>query len=160
MRKAILPATAVAIVLSVTLVNGAGVDFSGTWTLSEIIPSFGGGIPNVQLDIEQIGNFFKVIRVTIDEDKTVESLYTLDGEENINIEPIADGLATIRSTSTWKNDVLILEGSSSAAGPDNNVTTKWKAEYLLSENAGFLTVTRTHQTPFGEAVITEVFTRK
>ena len=142
------------------MVNSAGIDFSGTWVLSENIPSFGIKTPNVLLVIEHTGNVFNVTRVTIDGDKTVESQYTLDGAENINTETNAAGETIIQSISTWNNSVLVLEGTSTFAGTDEDVTTKWKTEYRLSENGAVLTATRTHQTPFGEAVITEVFTRK
>ena len=160
MRKAMLLAAVLTVGFSVTLVSGAGADFSGKWILSEVNPSFVAEIPNVLLVIEQTGNVFKVIRVTVDEDKTVESQYTLDGAENINTEPNVAGQATIRSTSTWNNSVLVLEGSSTFTGPDKDVTTTWKTEYLLSEIGEVLTVAKTRQTPFGEVVITEVFTRK
>ena len=95
-----------------------------------------------------------------DEEKTIESHCTLDGAENTNTVANAAGPVTSRSTSKWNNTILVLEGSSTFEGPDKNVTTKWKTEYLLSDNGAELTVSETHQTPFGEAVISEVFSRK
>jgi hypothetical protein len=92
--------------------------------------------------------------------KTIESNYTLDGRENINTEPNAAGPVTIRSTSKWIHGVLVLEGTRTFEGQDKNTTTKWKTEYLLSSGGTLLTVSETHQTPFGEVVISSTFSRK
>jgi hypothetical protein len=145
---------------SMMLVNAADVDFSGDWILNERIPSFGAKTPRVLLVIKQTGNDFKVTRNIIDEDKIIESSYTLDGAENINTEPNAAGLVTIRSTSKWNNGALVLEGSSTFSGPNGDITSKWEKEYLLSDDGADLTVTETHPTPFGEAVISQIFSRK
>ena len=96
----------------------------------------------------------------VDDEKIIESHYTPDGTENINTEPNEAGLITIRSTSKWNNGTLVLEGSSIFAGPDSDVTAKWKTEYLLSEDGAILTMIETHPTPFGEAVISQIFSRR
>jgi hypothetical protein len=159
MNRIVLPATLVVVSFSMTI-RAASVDFSGNWFLSKLIPLFGAKTPNVLLVIKQTGNYLEVTRSMIDEEKTIEAHYTLDGAENINTESNAAGPVTIRSTSKWNNSTLVLEGSSTFAGPDKDVTSKWKTEYLLSEDGAFLTVTETHPTPFGEAVISQVFSRK
>jgi hypothetical protein len=160
MKRAMLLSSFVAFGFSMMLVYAAGVDFSGEWILSERIPSFGGEIPQVSLVIEQTGNDLKITRSMIEEDKTIESYYTLDGSENLNTEPNAAGPVTIRSTSKWENGVLVLEGSSIFADPDEVVTTKWKIEYQLTENGETLAATKTIPTPFGDAVVSEIFIRK
>jgi hypothetical protein len=160
MQKTMLLATAVAVSLSMILVDAAEVDFSGHWVLRERIPSDGAKTPQVMLVINQTGNDFNVTRIIVDEDKIIESHYTLDGTENINTDQNEAGLVTIRSTSKWDNGALVLEGSITVENPDNNVTNKWKTEYLLSENGSALAVTETHQTPFGETVISQIFSRK
>jgi hypothetical protein len=160
MRKIALLATIVMFGFSMMLVESAGVDFSGNWILTKRIPSLGAPVPSVSLVIKQAGSDFAVIRNVGGEDKTIELRYTLDGAENINIESNAAGPVTIRSTSTWNNSTLVLEGSSTFEGPDKNDTTKWKTEYLLSDNGAVLTVSRTIPTPFGEVVRSEVFSRK
>ena len=113
-----------------------------------------------RLVINHIGNYFEVTRSMIEDERTVESHYTLDGMENINTEPNAAGLVTIRSTSKWNNNTLVLEGSKTFAGPDGDVTTKWKTEYLISDDGSVLTVIETHPSPFGEAVISQIFNRQ
>ncbi len=160
MQRAMLPAIVVAIGFSAMFVNAAGMDFSGDWILSERIPSFGTKTPNVLLVIKQTGNDFDVARNMIDDEKIIESHYTLDGTENINTKPNEAGLETIRSCSKWNNGTLVLEGTSTFTGPDKDVTTKWKTEYLLSEDGAVLTVIETHPTPFGEAVISQIFNRQ
>jgi hypothetical protein len=159
MRKIVLVVTIVMFTLSIAA-EAAGVDFSGNWVMTDRIPSFGMPAPNVSLLIKQTGNDLAVTLNMPDEEKTVESHYTHDGAENINTVPNAAGPVTIRSTSKWNNSTLVLEGVSIFEGPDKTVTTKWKTEYLLSENGALLTVSETHQTPFGEAVISEAFKRK
>jgi len=160
MLKAMLLATVVTVSLSMMLVDAAGVNFSGDWVLRERVPSVGAKTPQVLLVINQTGNDFKVTRIMIDEDKIVESHYTLDGTENINTDLNEAGLVTIRSTSKWDNGVLVLEGSIIFENQDKDVTNKWKTEYLLSENGTALAVTETHQTPFGESVVSQIFSRK
>ena len=160
MLKAMLLATVVTVSLSMMLVDAAGVNFSGDWVLRERVPSVGAKTPQVLLVINQTGNDFKVITIMIDEDKIIESHYTLDGTENINTDLNEAGLVTIRSTSKWDNGVLVLEGSIIFENQDKDVTNKWKTEYLLSENGTALAVTETHQTPFGETVISQIFSRK
>jgi hypothetical protein len=160
MLKAMLLATVVTASLSMVLVDAAGVDFSGDWVLKERIPSGGAKTPQVLLVSNQTGNDFKVITIMIDEDKIIESHYTLDGTVNVNTDLNEAGLVTIRSTSKWDNGALVLEGSITFENQDKDVTNKWKTEYLLSENGTALAVTETHQTPFGETVISQIFSRK
>ncbi len=133
---------------------------SGNWILSKRIPSFGAKTPNVLLVIKQAGNHFNVTRSMVYDEEIRESRYTLDGTENINTEPNEASPVTIRSTSKWSNDALVLEGTSSFAGTDTEVITKWKTEYLLSDDGEILTVIETHQIPFGEAVISQIFHRQ
>ena len=161
MKKAMLLAIVVITGFSTVLVHADGVDFSGEWILSELVPLSGAArIPHVSLVIKQTGNDLSVTRHMIDEDRTIESHYTLDGTENINIEANAAGPVTIRSISKWNNGALVLEGSSTFAGPNEDVTTKWKREYLLDDGGAVLTVTETLPTPFGEAVISRIFSRR
>jgi hypothetical protein len=160
MQKAMLLAIILAIGFSPMFANAAGMNFSGGWILSERIPSFGSKTPNVLLVIKQAGNNFYVTRSMIDDERIIESHYTLDGTENINTEPNEAGLVTIRSTSKWNNGALVLEGLSIFAGPDKDVTTKWKTEYVLSDDGAVLTVIETHPTPFGEAVTSQIFIRR
>lgn len=143
-----------------SLVKSADVEFSGNWVLTKRIPSLGAPPPNVLLVIKQTGNDLTVTQNDIDAEKTIESHYTLDGAENVNSESNAAGPVTIRSTSKWSNSTLVIEGSNTFVGTDNTVTSKWMREYSLSENGAVLTVSEMHQTPFGPAVISLVFSRK
>ena len=160
MKKAILPAIFVAVGFSAMFVNAAETDFSGEWILSERIPSFGTKTPDVLLIINQTRDHFDVTRNMMDEEEIIESHYTLDGMENVNTEPDEAGPVTIRSTSKWSSGVLVLEGLSIFASSDKDVTTKWKTEYLLSDDGEVLTVIETHPTPFGETAISQIFKRK
>ena len=160
MKRSTLVAAIAVVGFSLTFGMAAEVNFSGDWVLSRRIPSFGAKTPNVILAIRQMGNDFAVTRTLMDEDQTIESHYTLDGNENINIVPNAAGRLAVHSTSTWKDGVLVLEGWSTFAGPEKDVITKWKMEYALSDNGDILTTTETHPTPFSEAVISQVFNRK
>jgi hypothetical protein len=160
MRKTMLLATIVISCFSMALAEGAGVDFSGNWILTKRVPSFGAPVPNVSLVIKQTDNDLAITQNVVDEEKIIESHYTLDGAANVNTEPNAAGPMTIRSTSKWNNGTLVLEGLSTFEGPKKNATTKWKTEYQLSDNGTLLTVSKTIQTPFGEAVVSEAFSRK
>jgi hypothetical protein len=183
MQKTVLYATIAIIGLSIMPVQGAGVDFSGEWILTRITPSPGAGaqVPNVTLIITQTGNGLVVIRNAADEgtapesintpfgsiirnaddrQKSIEYHYTLDGAESINTEPNAAGPVIIRSTSRWNNNTLVLEGTSTFEGSDKSLTTKWKREYLLSDNGAALAVSKTVKTPFGEVAISEIYLRK
>ncbi len=161
MRKIVLLAAIVIVVWSAIPVEGAGVDFSGNWILTKRIPNpFGTPVPNVSLIIKQTGNDLDLTQNMADQEQIVESHYTLDGEENINTEPNAAGPVTIRSTSKWNNSTLLVEGSRTFEGPNKTDTTTWKTEYLLSDNGTVLTVSKTIKTPFGEVVVSEVFSRK
>ena len=160
MRRIVILAS-IAMISSMTLVKGAGVDFTGNWALTKRIPSpFGGSVENVALIIKQTGNDLYETRNMPDQKKTIESHYTLDGAENINTEPNAAGPVTIRTTSKWNNNTLVLQGSSTFEGPDKTDTKPWKTEYLLSDDGTALTVSKTIKTPFGEIVVSEVFSRK
>jgi len=160
MRKSVFLATIVMIGLSVMFVEGAGLDFSGNWVLTKRIPSLGFPVPNVLLVVRQTGNDLAITQNMTDEEKTVELHYTLDGAENINTEPNEAGSVIIRSTSKWNNNTLVIEGSNTFDGGDRSRTTKWKTEYLLSDDGAALTVSKTIRTPFGEVVVSEVFSRK
>jgi hypothetical protein len=161
MRNIVLLVSIAIIALSMTPVKGAGADFSGDWILAKRTPSpFDIPVPDVILIIKQTSNDLDITRILADDEKTIESHYTLDGSENVNIEPNTAGPITIRSTSKWNNNTLIIEGSSAFEGPDKTDTTPWKMEYMLSSNGAVLTVSRTVKTPFGEVVVSEVFSRK
>ena len=160
MRKIVLLVIIVMVGFSMTLVEAASVDFSGNWVLTKRIRSLGTPVPNVLLVIKQTGNDLAVARIVSDEEKIIESHYTLDGAENTNTESNAAGPVTIRSTSKWNSNTLVIEGSSTFEGPEKTVTNKWKTEYLLSDNGAVLTVSKTIQTPFGEVVASEVYSRK
>jgi hypothetical protein len=160
MKKIVLLAAITIVCISVTFVESADVEFSGNWILTKRIPSFGEQTPNVVLVIKQNGNDLTVTKNDVDAEKIVESHYTLDGTENVNTEFPLTGPMTIRSTSSWNNSTLVLKGSSTFEGPDKKVTNKWETEYQLSENGAVLTVSRMIKTPFGEVVVSEVFSRK
>jgi hypothetical protein len=160
MKKTGFIAAIVVIGFSITPVRSAGLDFSGNWVLARMTPSYGGPVPNVSLVIKQSDNDLEIVENTADQEKIIQSHYTLDGAENINTEPNAAGTVTIRSTSRWNNNTLVFEGSSTFEGAAQKTSTKWKKEYLLSDNGMVLTVSKTIQTPFGEIVISEVFSRK
>jgi hypothetical protein len=161
MRKMMLLATIVIVGLPATRVKGAGVDFSGNWVLTKRIPNpLGAPVPNVSLIIRQNGIDLEVTQHIADREKTVESHYTLDGAENINTESNAAGPVAVRSKSRWNSSTLVLEGSRTFEGPKKTETTQWKTEYLLSDAGAVLTLSTTIKTPFGEVVVSEVFSRK
>ncbi len=118
-----------------TEVTQSGNNFAGTQTAVQdgkmIVTPFGtirlpiritpGGIT---LDIMQSGNEFVVTQTAVlDGEKTTEeSKYTLDGTENVNTKSNAPGPpTTIRSTSSWNNGILTLQGSSTSVGPEGDV---------------------------------------
>ena len=154
-----------------TEVTQSGNNFAGTQTAVQdgkmIVTPFGtiriparitpGGIA---LDIVQSGNEFVVTQTgVLDGEKTTEeSKYTLDGAENVNTKSNAPGPpTTIRSTSSWNNGILILQGTSTSVGPEGDVVRRWEREYFLSADHTALTVRETHPTPFGDAVVSRVY---
>jgi hypothetical protein len=159
-KKIILAGFAVVFLAGVYSYAGL-VDFSGNWVLSKSLPR-ASAPGTIKLGIRQSGNDLVIVQTTIrdGESSSLEARYTLDGSENTNIEPNTAGDITIKSKSRWNNGTLVLEGSSTFAGPNGDVSTKWKREYSLSADGTTLTLVETHPTPFGEAVITKLFTRE
>ncbi len=134
-------------------------NFSGHWMLTKTLPFLAANPGDVTLDIVQAGNDFVVTQTTVvdGEKTTVESKYTLDGTENVNTKSDARGRATIRSNSSWNNEILTLQGSITRNSPGGDVVNPWKTEYFLSADHAALTVRETHSTPFGDAVISQVY---
>ncbi len=154
------------VVLSLLLICGVifaqqTENFSGHWVLVKTMP-VRANPGNITLDIMQSGNEFVVTQTAaLDGEKTTEeSKYTLDGAENVNTKSNAPGPpTTIRSTSSWNNGILTLQGSSTSVGPEGDVVSPWKREYFLSADHAALTVSITQPTPFGDAIISQIFGR-
>ena len=156
-----------------TEVTQSGNNFAGTQTAVQdskmITTPFGtirlpiritpGGIT---LDIMQSGNEFVVTQTAVlGGEKTVdESKYTLDGTENLNVKSNEPGPPTkIWTTSTWNNGILILQGSSTSVGPEGDIVKPWKREYSLSADHTVLTVSETIETPFGNVIRLQIYSR-
>ena len=136
-------------------------NFSGHWVLAKTTP-FATNPGNATLDIAQSGNDFAVTEATVVDGKkaTVESRYTLDGVENVNTRSNTVGPpTTVRSTSSWNNGILTLQGTSTSVGKEGEVVRPWEREYFLSADRAALTVRVTESTPFGEAVVSQVYGR-
>jgi hypothetical protein len=136
-------------------------NFSGHWVLAKTMPINTVKVPgSFTLDIMQSGNEFAVTQTAaLDGEKTTEeSKYTLDGTENVNIKSNEPGPpTTIRSTSSWNNGILTLQGSSTSVGPEGDVVRPWKREYFRSADHTVLSVRETIPTPFGDAVVSQVY---
>ena len=136
-------------------------NFSGHWVLAKTMPINTVKVPgSITLDIMQSGNEFVVTQTAaLDGEKTTEeSKYTLDGTENVNIKSNEPGPpTTIRSTSSWNNGILTLQGSSTSVGPEGDVVRPVEKRVFSVSGSRRPDHQGDDPTPFGDAIISQVY---
>lgn len=140
-----LPALALACLISAVVAPQATTDFSGTWTFDQaktlkpgpdgkiVLAAMLGDQVVVQQDATSI-----TLRITVQGDMVV-AVYDLTGAESRNISP---GDVPVMSRASWKGDRLIIESSSEGEEQGRPVTIR-TTRVLWVDKAGDLIVERT-----------------
>jgi hypothetical protein len=163
MKRVVLLTVAIALAVASIALAQAKPNFSGTWVLdpskSEMGQARVGANPaaarTVTLVLRQSAS-----ELTIEQklgERTLVSVYKLDGTESVNKSPSG---ADIKSTTSWSGSTLMTRTSMTLSGPQGEMTSHTTDVRSLSANGQTMTVELTRQTAQGEVKQKLVYNKK